>query len=133
MEAVKLPCLAAESSWLGFPLVKLHPKLLRQLRKSSGISGSVCSKELQLLTCSADQEGYLLPGGEASLPLPGNARLSASLGHSLPSSLSRTFTRVTRGCLEPWKLRAQQQRDAYTDCGALWAKSCSELRKQLPG
>lgn len=54
MEAVKLPCLAAESFWLGFPLVKLHPKLLRQLRKSSGISGSVCSKNcsssLALLT-----------------------------------------------------------------------------------
>lgn len=36
MEAVKLPCLAAEGSWLGFPLVKLHPKLPRQLRREVG-------------------------------------------------------------------------------------------------
>lgn len=40
VEAVKLPFLAAESCWFGFCLVKLHPKLLIQLKKSSEIFGS---------------------------------------------------------------------------------------------
>lgn len=77
MEAVKLPCLAAESSWLGFPLVKLHPKPLRQLRKSSAISGSVCSKDncsspLALLTkrdtCSLEGKPACLSHQEQAVP-----------------------------------------------------------------
>lgn len=124
MEAVKVPCLAAESSWLGFPLVKLHPKLVG---KSRGISGSVCSKNcsssLALLTkrntCPLEGKPACLSHPEQAMP-----GLQPAWGTACPA-FSRTFPRASRGCLEPWKVWAQQQRDACTHCGALWTKSCS--------